>query len=105
MLSEEVTLKDVKTVMKNLHYWKSLGLDQIQNDWWKYFYSVHIHISFHFNNVFQDTTKMTKFLSEGITYLHPKTNDVKQPKNSFIIILSLYKPTAGYRYCITYLLN
>lgn len=81
MTSSDVTLDDILHVVKRLHNWKSPGLDKIQNYWWKYFTSVHVHLKIHFNDIFRNPSKMPVFLNQGITYLKPKNNDLSQPKN------------------------
>jgi hypothetical protein len=70
--------------------WKSPGIDQMPNYWLKAFPATHSYITKTFNILIQEPKEMSEWLTAGITYLLPQSEDTKEPKK-FISRLPVYQ--------------
>lgn len=61
--------------------WKSPGKDKVPNFWLKSLTSIHQDLANAYTNVIEHPEEMPTWLTEGITYLLPKSEDTKDPKN------------------------
>lgn len=79
MTFTEVTLTEIKTVLKKIHNWKAPGPDNIQNYWLKMFSSTHNTLAKLITKTLQEPKLLPKYLTTGNTYLKPKTNELNDP--------------------------
>ena len=63
------------------HNWKAAGPDKIQNFWYKKLTSTHEHLAKQITDVINNPDTFPDFLTEGITYIQPKSHDTKNPSN------------------------
>ena len=61
--------------------WKSTGNNQIQNYWLKAFPATHKYITKNFNEMIEQPGKTPDWLTTGMTYLIPKSEDSKVVRN------------------------
>ena len=61
--------------------WKSPGIDKIPNVWTSSVSKGHEKLTSLSSVIVESPDTAPKWLSEGITYLSPKTKDTKNPKN------------------------
>ena len=73
MNDHSITTEEVLKAIKKTHNWKSPGKDGIHNFWWKRFTSTHIKVSQLLSEMLRGQTEVPDFMTEGITYLLPKT--------------------------------
>ena len=78
---EDICIEDVKGTLKKSHKWKSPGKDKIPNFWLNSLTSVHQPLVNSLNDIMKHPDKMPPWLSDGITYLIPKTKETDNPKN------------------------
>ncbi|KAL1448298.1 hypothetical protein WDU94_008925 [Cyamophila willieti] len=74
-----ITYNDIQKATKYLSNWKSPGMDNIQNYWIKYLTNCHNVLAKQFQECVQDPKKMPSFLTEGITYMIPKSEKIDDP--------------------------
>lgn len=79
MTAEHFTLNDVKSAINSTHNWKATGIDNIHNYWYKKFTCVHEQLTKQLNDLIEHPEEMPEFLTQGITYMLPKTEDTKNP--------------------------
>ena len=91
----DISVKDLQTALKQSQ--KSAGIEQVSHYWLSALYKGYY---------IRDTVKNPKYspawLSEGITYLLPKTNDAVNPKNCRPItwLSTTYKLPTSPRECM-----
>ena len=61
--------------------WKAPGNDRIATFWLKKLSSVHEDLTTAYNDILKNPEKQPDWLTEGLTYLLPKTEETKNPKN------------------------
>ena len=71
--------------VKRTSNWKAPGKDGITNFWIKNLYALHEELAKGYNEVMQNPHSCPAWLTEGVTYLRPKSEDTKHPQN--------YRPT------------
>jgi hypothetical protein len=76
-------IKTIETTsfLLKAHNWKSPGSDQMPNYWLKAFPATHSYITEFINTIKEEPKQMSDWLTTGITYLLPKSDDTKEPKN------------------------
>lgn len=74
-----VTTDDVRKVISKLANWKAPGKDGIQNFWFKRLTCTHACLASQFNRVLQKPEELPSFLTSGVTYLLPKSENTKDP--------------------------
>lgn len=79
MTFHEVTTVEVKMIIKKLHNWKAPGPDNIQNYWLKMFNAIHQTLAQLISKTLQNPTLMPTYITTGLTYLKPKTEDKSDP--------------------------
>ena len=80
-LWSEILKEDVEAALKKSHKWKSPGLDKIPNFWLNSLSASHTHIANVLSQVVADPSLAPLWLTEGITYLLPKSDETANPKN------------------------
>ena len=61
--------------------WKAPGNDGIANFWLKNLSSVHEDLTIAYDDILKNPEKQPDWLTEGLTYLLPKTEEMNNPKN------------------------
>lgn len=92
-----ITVEDLKNVLSKLPNWKAPGKDGLQNFWYKRFTSSHTYLAHKIHQIVHDPTLMPDFLTNGVTYLLPKsaiTNDPSQYR-PITCLPTLYKIISG----------
>ena len=73
--------QEVISAIKKTHNWKSPGQDKIPNFWLKNLTSLHEDIACCFSNIVKNPEESPSWLTNGITYLLPKSEETIEPKN------------------------
>jgi hypothetical protein len=76
-----IQITEIALYLSKAHNWKSPGNDQIQNYWLKAFPATHKYITKNFNAIIEEPEKAAEWLTTGITYLIPKSEDSKEVRN------------------------
>ena len=76
-----ITRNDLLAALKKAHKWKSPGIDKVPNFWLSELSFSHDLLSKLLTISVDDPTQSPKWLTEGITFLLPKNEDTKNPKN------------------------
>ena len=79
MTYENITENEFTEVIKTLHNWKTPGVDQIHNYFYKQFTCIHSYLVEHLQHFIRNPDSMPCFLTQGITYLKPKDDDTQNP--------------------------
>ena len=90
---EDISKEEVSLALKKSHKWKSPGCDKIPNFWLNTFTSAHDDHAKMFNKAVLEPESAPAWLTKGITYLHPKSNETENPKNyrPITCLTTLYK--------------
>ncbi|CAK1579741.1 unnamed protein product [Parnassius mnemosyne] len=75
----EVTETDITHITARLHNWKSPGIDNIHNFWYKKLTSLHKSIAKNLTDIIVGQQNVPEFIATGITYMLPKTKNSPQP--------------------------
>ncbi|XP_066933825.1 uncharacterized protein [Clytia hemisphaerica] len=78
---EEITVEEVRVALGKTQKWKSPGIDKVQNFWLNYLPSMHRVLTFFLNELVGNPNSIPEWLTEGVTYLLPKSEDTKNPNN------------------------
>ena len=70
----------ILAIMKSSN-WKAPGNDGIANFWLKNLSSIHEDLTTAYNDILKNPEKQPDWPTEGLTYLLPKTEETKNPKN------------------------
>jgi hypothetical protein len=81
--------KDVAQALRTTLNWKAPGRDQIPNFWLKQFTATHKHIAKKRNKLIEEDS-IPEWLTAGVTYLIPKNENTRNPKELQICDLSAY---------------
>ena len=77
----DISVGELRTALKKCHKWKSAGIDQVSNYWLNLLCKGHYILASLLCDTVRNPEDSPASLSEGITYLLPKTNDTVNPKN------------------------
>ena len=77
----DISVEELQTALKKSHKWKSAGTDQVLNYCFNSLHKGHYILTSLFSDTIKNLEDSPAWLSEGITYLLPKTNDRVNPKN------------------------
>jgi len=61
--------------------WKAAGCDGMVNFWLKQLTSLHPELANAYNNILKNPEQSPEWLTEGVTFLIPKSEDTENPKN------------------------
>ena len=78
---KKITKEELELALKKSHKWKSPGIDKIPNFWLNSLSKGHQKLAALLSCVVETPENAPDWLSEGITYLLPKTKETKNPKN------------------------
>jgi hypothetical protein len=94
-----IPIETVETTsfLSKTHNWKSPANDQMPNYWLKAFPATHSYITKTFNILIEEPKKMPKWLTTGIMYLLPTSEETKEPKNyrPITCLSTMYKTLTG----------
>lgn len=75
------TIEELTKTIQKTHNWKAPGVDHIHNYWYKKFTAIHQHLLKLINNIILEPQNMPHFLTQGKTYIKPKSEDTQNPAN------------------------
>lgn len=78
---EPITVKELQIATGKSQKWKSPGVDKIPNFWLNFLTELHDDIVNSYNDLMQNPEKIPEWLTEGTTYLLPKSQEFQNPKN------------------------
>ena len=67
--------------LKKTSNWKSPGIERVPNFWLKNLERLHGNLTTAYNDIIKSPEKSPEWLTRGLTYLLPKNNETKNPKN------------------------
>ena len=79
--TNDITIDEVRTAIKNANNWTSPGLDKIPNFWLKNIDKLHTDLAREYNTILKEPDKCPEWLTQGLTFLIPKSNDTNEAKN------------------------
>ena len=74
-------MDELRAALKKSHKWKSPGIDQIPNFWLNSLSEMHVVYARCLSDIVLNPEVAPTWLTEGTTYLLPKSEDTKNPKN------------------------
>ena len=77
----DISVKELQTALKKSHKWKTSGTEQVSNYWLKSLCVGYYILPSLLYDTIKNLEDSPAWLSEGNTYLLPKTNDTVKPKN------------------------
>ena len=77
----DITISDVRTAISNTNNWTSPGLDKIPNFWLKNLEELHMDMAREYTILLKERNKCPEWLTQGLTFLIPKSNDTRETKN------------------------
>ena len=78
---EVITIEELRNALTKSHKWKSPGVDKITNFWLNCLTSTHKQMAHNFTNILKNPETVPEWLTEGTTYLLPKSQETPNPKN------------------------
>ena len=90
---QDLEKEEVTSATKKTNNWKSPGQDKIPNFWLKSLTCFHEDIARSYSKILKQPEESPQWLTEGVTYLLPKTEETAKPKNCrpIICLPTLYK--------------
>ena len=73
--------EEVTFAIKKTNNWKSQSKDKIPNFWLKNTSSLHEDLARNYSNILQKPEECPSWLTDGVTYLLPKSDEITKPKN------------------------
>ena len=77
----DISTNEIRSSIENFANWKSPGIDNIQNFWWKHFTSTHESFAKLTNAMILEPKTMPEWLTTGKTTLVPKSSPADDPNN------------------------
>ena len=77
----EISVNELGIALGKSHKWKSPGIDRIPNFWLNALSVLHKPLADCMNDIMNHPNTIPEWLTEGITYLLPKTQETENPKN------------------------
>ena len=78
---QDIENVEVILTLKKTSNWKSTGIDKVPNFWLKNLESLHGSLATVYNDIVRDPGKSPEWLTLGKTYLLPKNDETRNPKN------------------------
>ena len=72
---------EIVAAIKKSSNWKAPGVDGIANFWIKNLSSIHKYLTHAYNDIIKRPEECPEWLTQGVTYLLPKTEETQNPKN------------------------
>ncbi|XP_066248158.1 uncharacterized protein [Euwallacea similis] len=83
MQHESFTTDNVSNIIRETHTWKAPGPDEVQNYWLKKFRCTHEKLTTVINDVISRPQRMPRFLTQGATYLLPKSPEQTEDPSKY----------------------
>ena len=77
----DIDITETTAAINKTSNWKAPGIDGIANFWVKNFPSVHEDLTHAYNSVVKNPEECPEWLTQGTTYLLPKSEETENPKN------------------------
>ena len=77
----DIDVEETSSAIKKSSNWKAPGIDKVPNFWIKALTSLHEEIAKSFCDIMKYPNNCPTWLTNGITFLLPKTGDTSDPKN------------------------
>ena len=77
----EINITETTASINKTNNWKAPGIDGVANFWIKHLPSIHEDLARAFTNIIENPADCPRWLTQGITYLLPKTEETQNPKN------------------------
>lgn len=89
----DISEKNLKDIIGKTHNWKTPGPDKTQNYWYKYLPSTHKELTKCIQHVINNPHELPEFITQGITYIQPKSKTTQDPANyrPITCLSTLYK--------------
>ena len=78
---ENITAEEINLAIRNSSNWKSPGTDKVPNFWIKMISCMHQDLATAYNDIISAPEKTPEWLTQGTTYLLPKSDETNLPKN------------------------
>ena len=76
-----MTTAELKDALRKTQKWKSPVIEKVSNFWLNVFQSIHDSITDCLNKSMTNPELNPKWVTQGVTYLLPKSNETNTPKN------------------------
>ena len=77
----DILVSEVKSKIQKFGFWKSPGIDNLQNYWWHKFHASHNQLTKIYNEMLKNPDDIPTWMFKGITRLIPKKTDTRNPAN------------------------
>ena len=77
----DITTDDIRMAIKNSNNCTSPGLDKIPNFWLKNIEELHSDMAREYTVMIKEPNSFPEWLTQGLTFLIPKSNDANEAKN------------------------
>ena len=77
----DITNDEIITAIRKTSNWKSSGIDNVPNFWLKSCEALHEYTARCYNKMVREPEETPTWLTQGVTYLLPITQETKVPKN------------------------
>ncbi|XP_044760856.1 uncharacterized protein LOC123318302 [Coccinella septempunctata] len=93
----EITVEDIKSVLRKTNNWSTPGVDGVQNYWWKHFTATHQHLAKLFQQTLRDPTIIPHYFTQGTTIMIPKGEITQDPEKyrPITCLSTVYKLLTG----------
>lgn len=100
----ELTVDDIQEVTRKMKNWKAAGVDSVHNFWCKKIFILHDIIAKTITDLIKGQQELPKFITAGITYMLPKSDDTANPSQyrPITCLPTIYKLITS---CITNRIN
>ena len=78
---EKIKTQDVLKALTKSQKWKTPGIDQVTNFWMYQLKCSHPYLASSLNNAIEDPSSTPSWMTNGLTFLIPKSEDTDLPKN------------------------
>lgn len=93
MMNTRISAEDLRKATSVLKNWAAPGVDGIYNFWWKSLTGTREVLAAQFRKALENPTSIPPFMTLGITYMLPKSENLGDPKNyrPITCLPSIYK--------------
>ena len=79
---KDITMGEVTAALRRSSNWKSSGIDKVPNVWLKNCESLHEDLARCYSEMVREPDRNPTWLTQGMTYLLPKTQETNNPKTT-----------------------
>ena len=77
----EINITETTAAINKTNNWKAPGIDEVANFWIKNLPSIHEDLARAFTNIIENPADCLRWVTQGITYLLPKTEETQNSKD------------------------